>query len=58
MGLLKILFAIFFPPLAVFLERGIGTSLLINILLTIIGIIPGIIHAFLVISSTPEPAAV
>ncbi|KAF8902046.1 hypothetical protein CPB84DRAFT_1846465 [Gymnopilus junonius] len=40
----KILLAILLPPLGVFLERGCGADLLINILLTILGYIPGIIH--------------
>ncbi|KAF8797939.1 UPF0057-domain-containing protein [Phlegmacium glaucopus] len=40
----KILVAIFIPPLGVFLERGCGADLLINILLTILGYIPGIFH--------------
>lgn len=33
----KIIFAIILPPLGVFLERGCGADLLINILLTILG---------------------
>ncbi|KAF8498340.1 cation transport-related protein, partial [Gautieria morchelliformis] len=37
------------PPLGVFLERGCGADLLINILLTILGYIPGIIHAVYII---------
>ncbi|KAL1989772.1 hypothetical protein VTN49DRAFT_6969 [Thermomyces lanuginosus] len=41
----KIIFAIILPPLGVFLERGCGVDLLINICLTILGYIPGIIHA-------------
>ncbi|CDR42413.1 CYFA0S09e03048g1_1 [Cyberlindnera fabianii] len=45
----KIIFAIIFPPLGVFLEKGCGTSLLINILLTILGYIPGILHALYII---------
>ncbi|EKM82761.1 hypothetical protein AGABI1DRAFT_125228 [Agaricus bisporus var. burnettii JB137-S8] len=45
----KIIFAIIFPPLGVFLERGCGADLLINILLTILGWIPGIIHALYII---------
>lgn len=52
----KIILAIFLPPLGVFFERGCGADLLINILLTILGYIPGIIHALYVISpqeSTP-----
>ncbi|KAG2733414.1 hypothetical protein G9P44_002939 [Scheffersomyces stipitis] len=45
----KIILAIFLPPLGVFLERGCSSSLLINILLTILGYIPGIIHALYII---------
>jgi uncharacterized membrane protein YqaE (UPF0057 family) len=45
----KIILAILLPPLGVFLERGCGADLLINILLTILGYIPGIIHALYII---------
>ncbi|KAJ5130414.1 uncharacterized protein N7515_006453 [Penicillium bovifimosum] len=45
----KIIFAIILPPLGVFLERGCGADLLINICLTILGWIPGIIHAIYII---------
>ncbi|KAJ7940729.1 hypothetical protein B0H13DRAFT_2299690 [Mycena leptocephala] len=45
----KIIGAIILPPLGVFLERGCGADLLINILLTILGFIPGIIHALYII---------
>ncbi|EFQ97139.1 plasma membrane proteolipid 3 [Nannizzia gypsea CBS 118893] len=41
----KIILAIILPPIGVFLERGCGADLLINICLTILGYIPGIIHA-------------
>ncbi|KUJ18399.1 UPF0057-domain-containing protein [Mollisia scopiformis] len=44
----KIILAVILPPLGVFLERGCGADLLINILLTILGYIPGIIHALYV----------
>ncbi|HEX6199691.1 MAG TPA: YqaE/Pmp3 family membrane protein [Thermoanaerobaculia bacterium] len=45
MTLLQIVLAILFPPLSVFLQRGIGLALLLNIVLTIIGWIPGVLHA-------------
>ncbi|MGB5983078.1 MAG: YqaE/Pmp3 family membrane protein [Nonlabens sp.] len=48
MGILTIILNIFLPPLSVLLNRGVGKDLLINIILTILGIIPGIIHAFYV----------
>lgn len=50
MDLVRILCAIFFPPLGVFLQVGIGTDFWINILLTLLGYIPGIIHAVWVIA--------
>ena len=37
----KVIFAIIPPQLGVLLERGIGADLCINILLTILGYIPG-----------------
>jgi len=43
--IIKIILAIFLPPLGVFLERGCNADFLINILLTVLGYIPGIIHA-------------
>lgn len=44
----KIILAVILPPLGVFLERGCGGDFLINILLTILGYFPGIIHALYV----------
>ncbi|HLL40753.1 MAG TPA: YqaE/Pmp3 family membrane protein [Rubrobacteraceae bacterium] len=41
--------AILLPPLGVFLQVGIGVQFWINIVLTILGYIPGIIHAIWVI---------
>lgn len=49
--LLKILLAIILPPLGVFLEVGIGKHFWINIILTLLGFIPGIIHAVYIIAS-------
>ncbi|PTU21317.1 hypothetical protein P175DRAFT_0476252 [Aspergillus ochraceoroseus IBT 24754] len=46
----KLIFAFILPPLGVFLERGCGADLLINICLTILGWLPGIIHAMYVYS--------
>ncbi|EJT73085.1 plasma membrane proteolipid 3 [Gaeumannomyces tritici R3-111a-1] len=45
----KIILAVILPPLGVFLERGCGADLLINILLTLLGYLPGIIHALYII---------
>jgi uncharacterized membrane protein YqaE (UPF0057 family) len=48
--LLRIVIAVLLPPLGVFLQVGIGKQFWINILLTILGYIPGIIHAVWVIA--------
>lgn len=45
----KVLFAILLPPLGVFLEVGFKGHFWLNILLTMLGFIPGIIHALYVI---------
>lgn len=49
MDILRIVAAILLPPLGVFLQEGIGTQFWINIVLTLLGYIPGIIHAVWII---------
>lgn len=49
MDILRILIAILLPPLGVFLQVGIGLHFWLNILLTLCGYVPGIIHAIWVI---------
>ncbi|MGB0744264.1 MAG: YqaE/Pmp3 family membrane protein [Opitutales bacterium] len=44
-----ILLAIFLPPVAVALKSGAGKSLLINIILTLLFVLPGVIHALIVV---------
>lgn len=48
---IKILFAILLPPLGVFFEVGLSGAFWLNILLTILGYVPGIIHALYIILS-------
>lgn len=43
--LLMVIIAILLPPVAVFLKKGVGKDLLINIILCLFFYIPGIIHA-------------
>ena len=50
MTIIEVLLSLFLPPLGVFLAYGISTTLLINILLTFFGWLPGVLHAFWVIS--------
>ena len=49
---LKIL-ALFFPPIAVVIRFGIGGKFFLNILLTLIGWLPGVIHAFILLVKHP-----
>jgi uncharacterized membrane protein YqaE (UPF0057 family) len=50
MDIIRILIAILFPPLGVLLQVGLGKHFWINILLTLLGFIPGIVHAIWVIA--------
>lgn len=43
--LLLIIIAILLPPVAVFLKKGAGKDLVINIVLCLLFFIPGLIHA-------------
>jgi uncharacterized membrane protein YqaE (UPF0057 family) len=47
--LLKIICAVLLPPLGVFFEVGLTGHFWLNILLTLLGYLPGIIHALYVI---------
>lgn len=49
MDVIRILLAIVLPPLGVFLQVGIGLHFWLNIILTLCGYVPGIIHAVYVI---------
>ncbi|WP_137167100.1 YqaE/Pmp3 family membrane protein [Salinimonas lutimaris] len=51
MDIIRILLSILLPPVGVFLQVGIGAQFWINILLTLLGYIPGIIHAVYIIAT-------
>ena len=48
--IIKIVLAILLPPVGVFLEVGLTKHFFINILLTLLGYIPGIVHAVWIIA--------
>ena len=50
MEFLKIIIAILLPPLGVFMQVGFGGAFWLNILLTLCGYIPGIVHAVYIIA--------
>ena len=47
----KTIFAILLPPVGVFMEVGFAGAFWLNIVLTIFGYVPGIIHALYIILS-------
>ncbi|MCW2245531.1 uncharacterized membrane protein YqaE (UPF0057 family) [Azospirillum fermentarium] len=49
MDLIRIILAVLLPPLGVFMQVGFGLHFWINILLTLLGYFPGIVHAIYVI---------
>jgi len=49
--LIKILIAVLLPPLGVFLEVGLTKHFWINVILTLFGFVPGIIHAVYIIAT-------
>jgi uncharacterized membrane protein YqaE (UPF0057 family) len=50
MDVIRIILAILLPPLGVFLQVGLGLHFWLNILLTLLGYIPGIVHAVWIIA--------
>lgn len=50
---LLVLLSIIFPPIAALLRRGCGADFLINCGLTVLGYVPGLIHAWYLICKYP-----
>ncbi|HEY9768077.1 MAG TPA: YqaE/Pmp3 family membrane protein [Coleofasciculaceae cyanobacterium] len=50
MDIIRILFSVLIPPLGVFLQVGLGTDFWINVVLTLLGYFPGLIHAIYIIA--------
>ncbi|MBW4658303.1 MAG: YqaE/Pmp3 family membrane protein [Drouetiella hepatica Uher 2000/2452] len=54
MKLVRYALGILIPPVGVFMTYGLSTTLVINILLTILGWLPGVIHAVWAIAKHEE----
>lgn len=50
MDCLRIVLSVLIPPLGVFLQVGFGLQFWLNVLLTLLGYVPGLIHAIWVIA--------
>lgn len=48
--ILRIILSVIIPPLGVFLQVGLGPHFWINIILTLLGYFPGLIHAIWIIT--------
>lgn len=51
MDIIRLILSVIIPPVGVFLQVGIGFQFWLNILLTLLGYIPGLIHAIYIILS-------
>ncbi|KKB08307.1 YqaE/Pmp3 family membrane protein [Devosia chinhatensis] len=49
MDIIRIILSVIIPPVGVFLQVGLGLHFWLNILLTLLGYFPGLIHAIWVI---------
>lgn len=56
MNLTQIILGILLPPVGVYLSVGLGSAFIINVLLTFLGWLPGVIHALWVITKESEKA--
>ena len=45
MSILNLILAIFLPPVGAFLQVGATKHFFINIVLTLLGVLPGVLHA-------------
>ena len=54
MDLLRIILSVILPPLGVFLRVGFAGAFWINILLTLLGYIPGLVHAIWIIAKNSD----
>ncbi|MFC0267589.1 YqaE/Pmp3 family membrane protein [Kushneria aurantia] len=54
MDIIRIIFAILLPPVGVFLQVGLGLQFWVNILLTLLGYIPGRSHVAIHSHSSPR----
>ena len=58
MDVVRLILAIILPPVGVLLTVGIGLHFWLNIILTLCGYIPGIIHAlYVILKKGSAPAA-
>ena len=50
MDLIRIILSVIIPPLGVLLQVGLGKHFWFNIILTLLGYIPGLVHAVYIVA--------
>jgi len=45
MDLIRVILSVLLPPVGVFLQVGLGGHFWLNIVLTLLGCVPGLVHA-------------
>jgi uncharacterized membrane protein YqaE (UPF0057 family) len=50
MDFIRVLLSVLLPPIGVFLQVGLSGQFFLNILLTLLGYIPGVVHAVWIIA--------
>jgi uncharacterized membrane protein YqaE (UPF0057 family) len=55
MDILKVIFAVILPPVAAFLQVGFSLHFFLNIVLTLFGYIPGLVHALWLVFTDRQP---
>lgn len=53
MNYIRLLLAFIVPPAAVYIQFGVGKHFWINCILTLLGFIPGMLHAVYVMAAFP-----
>lgn len=56
MDILRLILSILLPPVGVFLQVGLTAQFWINVILTLLGYLPGVIHAVWIIASRSSSA--
>ncbi|MGF1484074.1 MAG: YqaE/Pmp3 family membrane protein [Opitutales bacterium] len=57
MKLVQIILTILIPPVGAFMQVGLSTHFWINLILTLLGYVPGIIHGLWLVLTGAKPAA-
>lgn len=53
MEFIRLLLAFLIPPLAVYLQFGVGKRFWLNVVLTVCGFMPGMVHAVYIMTARP-----